>query len=195
MNLLKNWSMGLKIGSNCKSDIHKPFEYDEIKILWDNLNVPFVDSILISIYTGMRPSEMLKIEIKNVFIEQRYMVGGIKTKAGIDRIIPIHNDLVPIISNLLKRNKNFLIELNDKKIQYRRYLDIYKDILNKLNLDHKPHDGRHTLATELDNQHANDLCVKIILGHAVDDITKGVYTHKKVNQLIETSNLAYKNIC
>ena len=90
------------------------------------------------------------------------MIGGIKTKAGINRIIPIHEDIVPIIQNLLNHNKNFLIESNGKKILYRRYLDIYTNILKKLNLNHKPHDGRYTLTTELNNQNANDLCIKII---------------------------------
>lgn len=82
-----------------------------------------------------------------------------------------------------------MIEKDGKKVNYRYYLDEYKDALNKLGMNHYPHDGRHTLATELDNLEANEVCTKLILGHAIDDITKGVYTHKELQQLIDTIDL------
>lgn len=195
MPIKKNFSEGLKIGKKEKSTIHSPFTNDEIKLLWDNIDIPYVNAILISIYEGLRPSELLKIEISNIFIDDQYMVGGIKTEAGIDRIMPIHDNVLPLIKELIKNNNKYLIERSGLPIPYRRYEELFKNIMIKLNLEHKPHDGRHTLATEFDNIGANDVCVKLILGHKINDITKGVYTHKNKNQLLETINLAYKNIC
>lgn len=93
MSLPKNFSKGLKIGQNEKSELHIPFTHEEIQKLWENLSQSYIDTILITIYTGLRPSELLKIEVDNVFIEKRYMIGGIKTKAGINRRIPIHQDI------------------------------------------------------------------------------------------------------
>jgi integrase len=46
--------------------------------------------VLVMIYTGLRASELCHIEVKNIFIEDRYMIGGMKTKAGTNRKIPIH---------------------------------------------------------------------------------------------------------
>lgn len=189
MPLRKDFSKGLKIGENIKSSMHRPFAFDEIQKAWENIDIEFVDSILITLYTGMRAGELLKIELCNVFLEERYMIGGIKTKAGKNRIIPIHEKIVPIVENLITKNKHYLIEKDGKKVNYRYFADKYKSIMEQLQMDHKPHDGRHTVATELDNQGANELCVKIILGHHVSDITKGTYTHKKINQLIATINL------
>lgn len=189
MTIPKNFSFGLKVGEKPVSSLHVPFTHDEIKVLWENISIPFVDSVLLMIYTGVRPSELLQIELENVFLDQRYMIGGIKTKAGIDRTIPIHEDIVPFVERLIANNKKYLIEKDNKKLNYRYYLDIFKNIMKQLNMNHTPHDGRHTLATEFDNINANDVCVKIIIGHAIDDITKGVYTHKNLQQLIDTINL------
>lgn len=57
----------------------------------------FIDTILILIYTGMRVGEMLDIKIENVFMEKNYMVGGSKTKAGKNRVIPFNKKIVPLI--------------------------------------------------------------------------------------------------
>ena len=48
---------------------------------------------------------------------------------------------------------------------------------------HKPHECRHTCATWLDDKGANKLSIKRILGHASQDVTDGVYTHKDLRQL------------
>lgn len=188
MDLQKNFSDGLKIGKPTISNKHHPFTKEEIKLLWENLSIPYMDSIILSIYCGLRPTELLTIELDNVKLDERYMIGGIKTEAGIDRIIPIHNDIVSLVDKLVKQNNKYLIEKDGKQINYRYYYDLYTKILQGLNLDHIPHDGRHTLATELDNANANEVCIKLILGHKIDDITKGVYTHKQKQQLIDTIN-------
>lgn len=195
MPLRKNFSDGLKIGKNEKSNKHYPFSNNEIKVLWENLNISYVNSILILIYTGMRPSELLKLEISNIFIDEQYMIGGIKTSAGINRVIPIHTKIIPLIKDLMKGKNKYLMERCNVSISYRRYEEYFRNVMDQLNFNHTPHDGRHTLATELDNINANEVCIKLILGHKIDDITKGVYTHKNRNQLIETINQTYKNIC
>lgn len=48
---------------------------------------------------------------------------------------------------------------------------------------HKPRECRHTCATWLDDKGANKLSIKRILGHASQDVTDGVYTHKDLRQL------------
>jgi len=188
MNNIRDFSMGLILGNYEKSNIHIPFSHQEILILWQNLILEYIDSIIVSIYTGVRPSELLKIELEKINIEQKYFIEGIKTKSGINRPIPIHKDIEPIFRKKLSTNKKYLFEKNGEKINYRYYLGKFKEVLKRLGMNHIPHDGRHTLATELDNINANEVCTKIILGHKIDDITKGVYTHKGIDQLVETIN-------
>lgn len=111
------------------------------------------------------------------------MIGGIKTESGIDRVIPIHEKIVPLVEEWLISGK--------LKINYGKYYGGFKRTIKALEIDstHTPHDCRHTTATILDRLNANDLCVKLILGHKVKDITKGTYTHKTNQELVDTINL------
>lgn len=47
----------------------------------------------------------------------------------------------------------------------------------------------YTFATILNKKKANPICVKLIMGHKIKDITAGIYTHKNLDDLIETINL------
>lgn len=179
MPIKRNYFEGIDIGKQTKSDKHKSITNDDLKILWEHKNDDYVGAILIQIYCGLRPTELLTI--KEIHLDERYMIGGIKTESGIDRIIPINEKIVPFIEQYLLTDK-----LN---LTYRQYSFKFKNIMKKLKMDYTPHDCRHTLATLLDNANANDTCTKIILGHKINDITKGTYTHKTLQQLLDTINL------
>ena len=59
--------------------------------------------------------------------------------------------------------------------------------MEKLKLEHLPHDGRHTFSTIADNYIDLDM-KKRIMGHAIKDITQGIYTHKTAVDLVEGVN-------
>lgn len=156
-----------------------------------NPRINNVDILLIMIYTGLRPSELLNITTDNVHLEEQYMVGGMKTAAGRDRIIPIADKILPLIKNRYDPGKKYLI--NNKfgnHYDYKNYANSnHVTVMQRLNLKHKPHDCRHTFATLMNNAGANDVCVKLIMGHSFgNDITKGVYTHKTVRELLAEVN-------
>lgn len=161
----------LKIGTFKKSTLHKPFTEEEIKTLWNNRN-DTVDLILINIYTGMRPTELLKP--KEVHPDS--IISGIKTVSGIDRQIPLHDRIKPLMTSY------------PPKIAYSTYKRHFKEEMDKLGMDHTPHDCRHTFATRCDLYGVNDLVVKLVLGHKVDDITKGIYTHKDLQEMVKEIN-------
>lgn len=166
--------------------IHKPFTDDEISLLWNNLNIPYVDFVLITIYTGLRPSELLNIKTENVHLDERYMIGGMKTDAGRDRTIPISERIYPVIRDLYSDNPTLFTDVSS----YRMLQVRYKTLMKKLGLDHKPHDGRHTFATLMDRYGANQVCTKMIMGHSLSsNITEGIYTHKELSDLLEAVNL------
>ena len=190
--------------NNKKESIHTPYTEEEIKLLWDNLDmtVPLqtskgvyidiapVDIILIMIYTGMRPSEVLKQEIEKIHLEEKYMIGGLKTDAGIDRIIPLHDDIVPLIKKRMDEGGKYLIKYKSDKPPslnaYRLYM--YDPVITELGIKHLPHDGRHTFATFADKALISEHMVKRIMGHTIKDITQGVYTHKDASELVEAVN-------
>ena len=84
----KNYAQFVDAGQETTSIERKPFTRDEIETLWKNIDVPYVDSILIMIYYGMHVGEMLEMKTEN--IDGRIMNGGLKSKAEKDRSIPIH---------------------------------------------------------------------------------------------------------
>lgn len=187
-----------------KTEIHFPYEAKEIKLLWDNLDlaVPIrysakdirnefpVDTILMMIYTGVRPSELLNMKKGNINLKERYMIGGLKTEAGKERVIPIHEKIYPLIKARYDAAGEWLIPYKGDKpaalTQYRNFL--FNPIMEKLQLSHLPHDGRHTFATFADNYDLKEYIVKLIMGHKIDDITKGVYTHTSPAELVAAVN-------
>ena len=193
----KDYSQYLEIGKKGDSKIiHRPFEDNEIQKLWENVDkLDYVDTVLITIYTGMRPSEMLKLEINNVHLNEGYMIGGIKTEAGINRIIPINHKIMPLIQKrydyALSVGSKFLIpNFKNEEMKYSNYKrEKYDNIMEQLNMTHLPHDGRHTCATLLDRAGANKVAIKRILGHSSPDVTDKVYTHKDIHDLLEAIEL------
>ncbi len=179
-----------KLPEDDEDQIHKPFTAEELALLWENSTDKAAQLALIYCYSGLRPSELIKIKTSNVYLEDRYMVGGIKTRAGKNRVIPIAEKIYKFIVAMYNPQNEYLLTDYDGPLPYGslnwRY---WTPLMAKLNLDHLPHDGRHTCATLLDNADVNKTIVKKILGHAGDDVTEKVYTHKTIQQLVEAINL------
>ncbi len=191
--VLKKYSDYIILSEQKEKTIRITFSEEEIDLLWENVDlIPFVDTALILIYTGMRPSELLKMKRENVFLDKEYMIGGSKTEAGINRIIPIHPRIKPLIERWYNNSSSkYLIYNNaNNKICYQNFIDRnWANIMETLELNHNPYDCRHTFATRMDDANANKLCIKLIMGHKIRDVTDKVYTHKKIEQLIDAVKL------
>lgn len=182
----KDYSKFVDAGEQTTKLVRTPFSDAEIETLWRNLDKPYVDSILIMIYSGMRVGELLSIKSANVNIDRQILIGGIKTKASIDRTIPIHDRILPLI-NL--DNEYLIVSPTGKKMSYNNYIQRqFTPLMKELGMNHLPHDCRHTTATKLDNAGVDRTIVKLILGHTSNDVTERVYTHKTPEQLLSAIN-------
>lgn len=182
----KDYSKFVDAGEQTTKLVRTPFSDAEIETLWSNLDTPYVDTILFMIYSGMRVGELLSIKSANVNIDRQILIGGIKTKASIDRTIPIHDRILPLI-NL--DNEYLVVSPTGKKMSYNNYIQRqFTPIMKKLGMNHLPHDCRHTTATLLDNAGVDRTIIKLILGHASSDVTERVYTHKTPEQLLSAIN-------
>lgn len=165
-------------GKTTESTPRTPFNDEEIKILWNNRN-EIVDEILVDIYTGVRPGELLVISE----VHDDYFITGLKTEAGKDRAVPLNHKIKDIFHNLID-NKRF-----DRYKSQDNLYHTWKDQLEKLGLgNHVPYECRHTFATLMDRAGANSHIVKLIMGHKIKDLTKRVYTHKLIEELIAEVN-------
>ena len=164
---------------------HTIFTDEEIDALW-KYNGEAAKVMLILIYTGMRCSEFLKLSTDNIHLDERYMIGGIKTEAGKNRIIPIHKRIVPIIRELYNPNNKYLFpndEGGEMLYSHFRY-NKWKLYNEELGMNHYTHDCRHTCSTKMEAVGIPLLHQKLILGHKVHDITQNVYTHVSRETLI-----------
>lgn len=166
----------------------KPFTDEEISFLWDNIdNIKYADLTLILLYTGMRIGELLDMKKHNVVLAERYMIGGSKTEAGKDRIIPIHKRIIPLIQKRMSESNNDYLFVNTKgtKLQYQLFIKWYwVSLMKDMNAEHTPHDTRHTFISNMDRVNPNTILTKRIVGHSNSDVTQH-YTHKTIQELIE----------
>lgn len=163
----------------------------EIQKLWDNVSIPYLDTILIMIYSGMRISEMLELTKFNIDWESNIITGGLKTDAGKNRIIPIHPKIMPFIKKYYDNATDLLFIKEDNAPlttnYYRKY--IYYPILKKLELPKRtPHCCRHTFATLMSRNHVDTLAIQQIIGHSDYAFTADVYTHSDITFLKEAIN-------
>ena len=191
---LDKFAMELDVITKCNSDLltsapipettKEIFTDEEISRLWQNINVPWVDSVLFFLYTGFRISEMISLQTANVDIKQWIMQGGVKTESGKNRIIPIHPKIKNIVQqHFIESKSGFLFEYNGKKIGLTKYREIWAELMSKLQMDHTPHECRHTFRSRLDSAGANKVCIDRLMGHKSTGTGERVYTHKNIEEL------------
>jgi len=162
----------------------KPFSEEEIQILWKMKDVPWVDSVLFLLYSGFRISEMLDLSPKSFNLENNTITGGTKTKSGKDRIVPIHSKILYIVERRLKEsNGQYLFTHEQKQCKDTTYRLFWHDIMKAANMEHTPHDCRHTFRSRLDSAGANKKCIDLMMGHKSKDVGERVYTHKTIEEL------------
>ena len=145
--------------------------------------------ILVNCYMGWRPNEILSLRTLDVNIKEGYIKGGSKTKAGKDRIVPIHSGIMPYIG--MKYNEAFL-KGRDTLFSYGDYTESYKVYRRQfvmlmkeynLNPNHRPHDCRKQFITMAKNKGVDEFAIKRIVGHAIKDLTEKVYTDRSLSWL------------
>ena len=183
---------------------HTRFSDAEVSMLWKSLGkIPDVDLVLIYIYTGMRCSELLEMRTENIHLDKHYMIGGVKTAAGKDRVIPIHDAILPLVAERLKSSgEYFLRSPRLPKYSGTNFrFSLFADVMSALGFEHLPHDCRYTFVSMAEKCGMDDLCLKIIVGHSIanatgtsfkvggtGDITKNIYTEKTLDELITEVN-------
>ncbi len=187
----KDYSKFVKLPKETTPKKKLPFTKDEINLLWENVDtIKYADFTLILLYTGMRIGELLDIKKENIHLDQRYMIGGKKTAAGKNRVIPIHNRIVPLIQMRMEQSDNEWLFINKRggKLQYSPFMKYHwPNLMEDIKAQHTPHDTRHTFISEMDRLGVNTILTKRIVGHANENVTQH-YTHKTIEELVQAVN-------
>lgn len=200
----KNYARTFNLSDDIVEDIenskrpHIIFTNDEVDKIWENIGVvKYADWLIIQMYMGWRPQELATLRLDEVHIDQWYMKAGMKTDAGKQRIVPIHEK----IKGLVKMNYDKAVELgspylfNDKgqthagsyRVTYDKYKTRFDKVIQqlKLNPDHRPHDPRMTFITRCKRANVDEYALKEMVGHSIQDITESTYTERDVDWLRE----------
>lgn len=172
-------------------DSHKePFTDEEVSILWDHAGEEWVDTILIMLYSGWRILEFTTLKTAAVDLEEKTMKGGVKTRNGKDRVVPIHSKIFPLVkARFNSESEFFLTDQEGNPMNEQKYREIFKATLKKYGIQHNPHETRHTFRTRLDSAGGNKKCIDMLMGHKSKDVGERVYTHKTIQELRETVEL------
>lgn len=178
----KDYSQFVKIVKNEEEKEKVPFTISEVKYVMDHLHKDYrFEVVAILLFTGMRVNELLKIKREDVNLEQGYMIGGSKTKAGKKRLIPISKHIKPIIEKLYSYENEYLVVNHiDKKLPYSNLRDWW---LKQDLVVHTIHETRHTFISIANTIDINKVALQRIVGHASEGVTNKVYTHKDIVEL------------
>lgn len=164
---------GFKFFSEKDNYMERVLSPEEEKRLLENCaSRPVKDFIVFGLNTGMRMGEILSLEWKNVFLEQRVILVTM-TKSGKNRKIPINDTLCSLLTKLHDNGRNG----NGRIFPY---VNVYWSFKKAARLAGIPevrlHDLRHTFATRLIESGVDIITVRDLLGHSHSTVTER-YTH------------------
>ncbi len=186
--------LNIKDAGNPNAYNRKPFSKTEVKRLWDVIEKDsniYYTVILMLIYSGCRISELLDLKKEHVNLEEHYFnIVHAKTAAGI-RVVPIADKVLPFFEYWYNLNDcEYLLSTPEgEHFMYRNYYDSYwMPLVETLNMQHRPHDTRHTCVSMLTVAGVDDKVIKKIVGHKGQSVTEVVYTHFEIEELLEAIN-------
>lgn len=137
--------------------------------------------VLMYLYTGCRPSELIELPKENIYINEQYFeITKAKTKSGL-RIVPIADKAVPLFRYFLAASKGETLFDIDYQYYKARFKEYFKG--------HTPHDTRATFISFLQEKDVPLIVIQKIVGHASKNITSDVYTKLSLQPLLDAVNL------
>ena len=205
----QNDAMYLKVRSDEKvlgTKKQRPiFSDSHIATLKANDNDESVKMILIMIYSGMRIGELMTLRKDNVNLDVGYMIGGEKTEAGIDRLIPIHPAIAAYVQYFYDRAAGELLVSGyhgNKDAKNFRNRAFYPTLI-RLGINRaptgdptkdaqieaarlKPHAARRTFATMAVRSGIKPEHLQKIIGHTKYETTLKFYAQMSPDDLIKS---------
>ena len=139
------------------------------------------------IYTGMRIGELFTLPLEDY--HETYVVGGEKTEAGRNRVIPIRPEGRGYFQYFAKRASGPLLlsgYTGDRIASNFRRRNYYP-LLDRLGIERKtPHAPWHTYASRARKAGMPPEILQKILGHADYNTTANIYVHTDIDELIKS---------
>lgn len=159
-----------------------PFSPAHEAELWKDIEFGYTRMILINIYSGWRPQEMILLEKSSIDWNQMTMIGGMKTAAGENRTVPIHPKIADLLryyyDNTPGERLFYSDQIQPRPLTYDQYRKRFEKIMARHGWpDYTPSCPRHTFATKAKERKMDETAKKLIMGHEITDVTEKHYTH------------------
>ena len=180
------------------------FTAEQLETLWRHTSDKRVQVILAMIYMGFRLGEMLLLRPDSLHLDEGYIVGGIKTEAGTNRVVPFPPN-IPEIKGFFR---NWLSEAGTEEPLFPmtakqfRHTYFYQPLSELGMIDGQlrkgtgnswvfpdkhhltPHSTRHTFASLSSSAGMRPEELQKIIGHADYATTADIYIHTNIAALI-----------
>lgn len=179
-----NFAKFVKLPENIKKE-KEIFSDDDIeKLEADRSEAAKI--VLMLIYTGMRIGELFSLPLEDY--HGTYVVGGEKTAAGRNRVIPIRPEGREYFRYFVEQADGPLLlsgytgQLVPNNFRNRDYYPLLK----RLGIEKKtPHATRHTYASRARRAGMQPEILQKILGHTDYTTTANIYVHTDIEELIK----------
>ncbi len=197
----KNYAEFIKIPKYEKNE-KMIFSAEQISLLWQHSSDKRIQVILSMIYMGFRLGEIIILTPENIHLDEGYVVGGIKTEAGTNRVIPFPSSIPEIAkffgSWIAECESGRLFPMDEKQFRHTYFYQPLSElglINGKLrsgcgnswvfpDRHHlTPHSTRHTFASLSAAAGMRPDNLQKIIGHADYSTTADIYIHKDISEL------------
>lgn len=170
----------------------EPITDEELSVIFSAITTePYAEYVYALCYLGFRPGEFLSLRKADLHTDNgvTYIVGGSKTKAGRDRLVPVPDAIREIIERRMAvtgtdllfpricydRSGNFTGYQEMSDAYFRE--QVFKPMMGRLGIaDGKvPYGARHTYSDKLKNAAGDDKTKAAIIGHTDYNFTKSHY--------------------
>lgn len=169
-----------------------PFSQDEQRLLWEDFSRgnDFPGYLLLMIYTGMMPGELLKATKDMINWEEQTIVGcGLKTKKRKETPIICPDVILPVLARLCEADSQKLCAL--RRDDFYDQFNAYRDLMG-LRVSLRPYSCRHSSATSLDAAGISPTIIQEIMRHTRFSTTER-YIHKDMKTMLAEINAKIKN--
>lgn len=199
-----NYCSFLDVGENEESHKHYTLTRDELARLWQFTEDDNVKIILMMIYSGVRPIELLLLDKANINMSEHYFTVKKGKTEYAARIVPIADKTYPFFQYFIDLTKNDAAlfprfkEYSNPITSYNG--TIFKKTLKKYGLlfytnpvtgeetHHSSDDSRHTFASLWHDQDMSESARRFIQGHSPKGTGEKYYIHPDPAELLKLVN-------
>lgn len=167
-----------------------PISAEHETALWHDIDFGYTRMVLINIYSTWRPEELIELRKENIDLINMTMVGGVKTDAGRNRIVPIHPKVQDLVRYYYDRSPGEMLFYDYDKpkpqiMTYDKYRCRFRKIMQRHGWEcYSPSCPRHTFSTNAKNARMDEYARKLMMGHEITDVTDKHYTHLDLIQYL-----------